>query len=823
MKINRVDSKHPRLNKFKDSLLGNIFYFICLHWFVLVCIVGIGISGLALLFVAEKLFPDSVHVLGYAMDKRMYEELEKNHHYHAASFILEQNENFLKNDSKGSEYQIALARLYSKIGKFNEAESRLLNLLNSTTDDEIQFQSARLLSELYDEMGDYERSSKYFKIVMDSSYPGREDLILQGLKIKYNSDPTAATDSLESFVNYLKDNDAFSPEFKLKHITQLIDWKLKVGKGLVIPYVQIGLALCESVKNIYDDTFLHAGKLAEQCFSVGDTENGYKLMRLHLNHLSQKYDDDDVERLKGNLLLCRYYQKTGQWDKLTSELIKTCDALKGKIADNFAGLSSQQREYLAASLREPFDMAIEVALEHPSPELANLCFDNLIFERGLLLRADVAQRLAVERNSDLQKTYAEWVKAKSDLNARQYLSGPGNAIAKWELEHKIANLDKQLAKNPKLELEHEEFERGDIQKSLPKNGYFAEFGENDGNLYAIILPKKGDAKFLPLCKDTDVSFALQASIKDIYTDGNLTRKLFNPLLAVIPEGSNVSYSVSGLFSQLSIPAMRLKDAGVKSEHLTDHYQMKLFSSPMAIVDKDEDKALLANNGRVSLWGGIDYGIADTTSVVELTRGLQRGEPLRYLPGSYREVATLQNMLRESGVQPTLHTGSRATSAQFLKESPTVLHISTHGSFDSDNEENPLSSSYLFFANANPSWMNINPTSVHKAGIVNGIDIENMNLSDCKLVVLSACETGLGYSKTREGVYGLQRAFKLAGARSILMSMWSVNDAVTAEYMTAFYKEFLSGARPDAAIRKAQSLIRQRHPSPADWGAFALMD
>lgn len=880
MKTNRIKSKHPWINKLKDSIFGNFFYFLCLNWMALAFIIGIAISGFIMLFVTEKMFPETVHALGYAMDKKMFDELKTQNHYHAAAFIMEQNPNFLKSSKDGVKYQSELADVYMHIGEYNNAENILLKIFNADTtanyvfkefylpenanDHDLQIAMAMLkfgsgitLTDLYEKMNDFPNQKKYyleaasavspevqslassliereFKSGLNKLIYGDEEvtfqitnnLFLRGTKVLYHEDRGAAIGQLQEFVDSICLKESFSPEFKLQHITLLVDWKLAEGHKLSsYPYLYFGVDIYKNIRDLNNNAFLHAGKLSEQCFKVGDSENGYMLLQLYLCYLSQKYDENDVERLMGRLMLCRYYEKRGLWNELTKELSNVCNGLKNKISENFAGLSSQQREFLATALREPYDLAIEVAIKHPSSEIANLCFDNLIFERGLLLRADMAQKLSAGNNENLNNAYDEWAKAKRELSCRQYMSGPGNAVAKWELNRKISEIDKQLSRNPELTETANDFpSRSKIQRNLKKNGFFIEFGESDGQLYALVLTKKGDAELIPLCKEKDIVDKLTGSINDIYTDTSLTNDLLKPLLARMPENAHIAYSVSGLFSQISIPTLCVKYDYVNSLYLGDIYDFSLYSSPMSFAETREEHKLIAGNDVVSLWGGIDYGNEYMDSVVTPSvRGLRRGEPLKALLGSQREIHSLSSLFNQYGYKVNVYTGLSATKDKFLDDRPNILHVSTHGSFDSKNEENPLATSYLFFANANSSWMNHLTISVNQEGVVNGSEVETMKLSDCKLVVLSACETGLGYSNTREGIYGLQRAFKLAGVQSILMSMWSVNDNVTARYMDAFYQALLSGNSAEDAVKHAQTVIRKDNPFPSDWGAFVLMD
>ena len=101
----------------------------------------------------------------------------------------------------------------------------------------------------------------------------------------------------------------------------------------------------------------------------------------------------------------------------------------------------------------------------------------------------------------------------------------------------------------------------------------------------------------------------------------------------------------------------------------------------------------------------------------------------------------------------------------------------------------------------------------------------MNLVGTELVVLSACETGLGTVNNSEGVFGLQRAFKLAGAQTLIMSLWEVADEATSILMENFYKNWLSGMSKQEALKKAQRSLRAdpQHAAPVYWAAFVVMD
>ncbi len=171
-------------------------------------------------------------------------------------------------------------------------------------------------------------------------------------------------------------------------------------------------------------------------------------------------------------------------------------------------------------------------------------------------------------------------------------------------------------------------------------------------------------------------------------------------------------------------------------------------------------------------------------------------------------------------------------------SPAALHIATHGFFlpkkamrfallaglgtesDTDpGEENPLLLSGLALAGAN-SWLagQVLPKEADD-GLLTAEDVSTMNLTGTQLVVLSACDTGIGRIESGEGVLGLRRSFRLAGAGTLVMSLWKVPDTETAQLMKEFYRQLNAGMSCAQALREAQLMLRRQHPEPYVWGAF----
>ncbi len=204
------------------------------------------------------------------------------------------------------------------------------------------------------------------------------------------------------------------------------------------------------------------------------------------------------------------------------------------------------------------------------------------------------------------------------------------------------------------------------------------------------------------------------------------------------------------------------------------------------------------------------------------------------------------MLQRQNVRISILTKSDATEASFKSlsgNSPSLIHIATHGFFyenlnmdaslesDLSTEdqyrlaEDPLLRSGLIFAGANYAWKNdVNPINEDEDGILTAMEISNLDLSNTDLVVLSACETGLGDIDGSEGVYGLQRAFKMAGVERLIMSLWEVPDEETSEFMKIFYNNWLKGSViRDAFIYTQREMYNKYKTEPNKWAAFVLFE
>ena len=229
---------------------------------------------------------------------------------------------------------------------------------------------------------------------------------------------------------------------------------------------------------------------------------------------------------------------------------------------------------------------------------------------------------------------------------------------------------------------------------------------------------------------------------------------------------------------------------------------------------------------------------DVSTLVVVRGEIIRGDSVfRELPGPKKEVDEIERILKTHNLTVVPYKGKMGTEESFLdmnRKAPKILHIATHGFYYTPDDaqqidylkgySDAMSLSGLVMSGANAAWSGRNLPEGVLGGILTASNIARLDLSNTQLAVLSACQSGTGEA-TSEGLYGLQRAFKKAGVKTIIMSLWNVDDAVGSEFMTLFYEYLLDNNNWDkrAAFDKAKKTIRERYPEPFYWAGYVMLD
>ncbi len=414
--------------------------------------------------------------------------------------------------------------------------------------------------------------------------------------------------------------------------------------------------------------------------------------------------------------------------------------------------------------------------------------------------------------------------------------------------------------------------------------HYSDKKETDSTMYAALLLRPGfdQPKFIPLFEEKQLDSLLKTSgerradyVSTLYTiaergakplgkpEKSLYELFWQPLEHDLTGVKTIYFSPSGLLYRLNPGAIPISE----EETLADRYRLVEMGSTRQLVVGSP--LFAAHSQDAMLFGGVQYemdSLAMAAANVEYgsetvaSRGelsfsqvdsTGRGGTWGYLKWTEKEVAAVEPILTGSGFRATLRGGFAATEEAFKsigksRPSPSVLHLATHGFFFPDPgggmrnteygmrngeepvfkiSDHPMIRSGLILAGGNYAWATGKPLKPGmEDGILTAYEISQMNLSNTELVVLSACETGLGDIQGNEGVYGLQRAFKIAGAKYLIMSLWQVPDKQTSLLMTTFYKKWLEEkmAIPEA-FRAAQKELRDAGLDPYQWAGFVLVE
>lgn len=368
------------------------------------------------------------------------------------------------------------------------------------------------------------------------------------------------------------------------------------------------------------------------------------------------------------------------------------------------------------------------------------------------------------------------------------------------------------------------------------------------NYTYIIVKQKGEPVAVSIDRkiswEDEVLGLYRSSIDNKKDEPDLYRRLWKSVDEKMQGITTVYVSPDGIYNQVNLNTLYNADS---KKYLLEEKDIHLLTSLRDLADLKQSKfkkpeySVLVGNPK------FDYDISklnnkqdNNMSAAVATRGAY-GFVLSELPGTKEEVEVIRSTMEKNVVRSLLLTEENANERDIKKiKNPDVLHIATHGFFLEDPKEedltgyakvekeyykNPMMRSGIFFSGANRTYeintANISGLSEFEDGMLTAYEAMNMSLDKTELVVLSACETGLGKVKNGEGVYGLQRAFKLAGAKSIIMSLWPVSDDATKDLMISFYSSWIRTGNLYAAFKEAQLEVKKKYPQPYYWGAFIL--
>jgi len=563
-----------------------------------------------------------------------------------------------------------------------------------------------------------------------------------------------------------------------------------------------------------------------------------------------------------NLVLL--YRDMGKWEEALKYAIPMANLKKDLFRRSFDHLSEADKLKYQQRIIGDFDLIKNLATKVSDEALNAEIYNTLLFEKGILLNSSIQTRNFIYSSaaSASKENFSKIQECKKMIFDEQNKRNLDQALID-SLFQIVDKLEIDLAKESSHFRDENNLNKlttADLKQLLDQGELAIEFTrydaaqieDEDSIMYgACILDASANkCHFLPLFEESELEDLLLNELSNfdelrtIYNSyssesKNLYNLIWRPLESYIDKKQSLMYSPAGLLNKINLNAIAVNDTTI----MADKYRMNNMLSTRAISNQER-----SFEGKTAyVVGDVNYGklsrSIDNSSKAQnnpyAASFVQRagdGEGWDKLSWTKEETDFIRKKLNLKGYTTKQQTGTNASEAQFKqdildKASPRIIHFATHGYFVNDtfltnqSEEetfyHPMNNSGLVLSNVNTLE---NSNSTFNDGYLTAFEISQMNLSNTELVVLSACETGLGDIIGSEGVFGLQRAFKMAGVKHIIMTLWHVNDRTAKEFMVLFYENYLE-VDDDirAAFNKAQLTMRDRYPDPYIWAGFILTE
>lgn len=497
---------------------------------------------------------------------------------------------------------------------------------------------------------------------------------------------------------------------------------------------------------------------------------------------------------------------------------------------------------------------------------------------NLNILKSINKEISIKKNPVLDSLFTTWKLSKMQLVKYYELSNDERekrGINLKEEEEASNLLEQQLSLNLETFKDlKKEYYWQDIQANLNKDEVYIEFFRLPGYSFdrmestdsvkylAYILKKESvEPEFVVFENGNDLendlfdeyaSFSFGSDKFQLNTNSFI--HYWKPLQEKIGTNKTVFVALDGVFNKINFNT--LYDSKTQ-KYLFETYDIQYVTNTIDFIkNKNKQKenvkfssAILFGNPNFDYafeeqkkTDDVDLSLSESRDLPDfLFDSLTRGMKALKLPGTKIEIQKIDSLFKSKNIPTTVFVENNASEEELKKcNSPSILHIATHGYFIADEKVkenkfekmmgfehkqfvlNPLLRSGILLSGANNTLQNKMSNAVEN-GLLTSYEASYLNLENTELVVLSACETGLGKIINGNGVYGLRKSIKDAGAKNIIMSLWKVDDKVTQEFMTTFYTFYLSGLAIKEVFSKTQTLIKSKYPQPYYWGAFILVE
>lgn len=559
------------------------------------------------------------------------------------------------------------------------------------------------------------------------------------------------------------------------------------------------------------------------------------------------------------------YKNIGQAYLAENDIIEAIDRVLGQTYKRLRHMDGDLRENYWNEVNKIIQRIVSLCNDEDSVILRKRVYELVLFSKGFLLNAEHALKIAISSESipeHIRRIYEELEEYEQKRNP--WGTSTENSSDEY-VNHYLQRMRLTCAMSDVIDkyLETIEYDYDSAVECLNDDEVVIDFYdyvvEDDDQQYVAFVYRKGYSAphLFKTCKESDIlnifnevaAFSQDGDPKLHFTEtynpelgysNVLFKCIFGEILNVqsIDSAFNIYMSAAGSLHKIPIESL------VMSEEtkclVSDHFKSIVRISHASVLKNKGTQNAFEN---IELFGGLDY--SDNSEISSDDRGYvlsyETNEitpllPWSSLPNSLHEINNIafiweSSVGKESLITHTLGEGTADCFNKISGKSSSIIHLATHGFFETTKTAvnlpalkgrfSPMDLSGLVMSNGNKGWLYGTPT--RHEGILTSSDIAKMDLRGTSLVVLSACNSGNGLVISDE-MYGLQRAFKKAGVKTIVMSLWNESDLVGTIFMTRFYHNLLfEKLLLRDAFNEAKQEVRERFPHPIYWANFVMLD
>lgn len=480
------------------------------------------------------------------------------------------------------------------------------------------------------------------------------------------------------------------------------------------------------------------------------------------------------------------------------------------------------------------------SIDTSSKYIPEIIYDNALFYKGFLESSSYKIRNYSSTDSTYQKTFSELRNFERKLSAEETKPLKVQDAAQISvLREKVNSLEKFLSKTVAGYDEEKQLIRfQEVKSNLAPDEIAIEFLRFNyynkdflvDSIYAALIVSQEDA--FPTYVFISDAGSLESFVKtqenvsfdnlyafDKKRSSSLYEMIWKPLLPYLTDKKTVFYAPSGILHRINFSAIGIP----KGKIICQDFKTVALLNTREIINYKNKKNSFSKAKKAVLYGNPDYG----------KQGYWKS-----LKNAERELDSLSKTLTNAGISVQILSQLEASEENFKNKStgvnaPNLLHFTAHGFFNQKTKtggnifqlsNNPMIRSGLVLAGANEFWDRSDTLAQSgNEGVLTALEISKVSLDSVILTILSACETGLGDIKGTEGVYGLQRAFRIAGTEKILMSLWQLPRKATETWMTQFYHYlFVDNLPPEDAYLQTQIKMKERTDDYRYWAGFVLI-